>query len=63
MGHRDVSTTMIYLHVLDDEVGVRSPLDLPVGVLSAAGLFDSGEAVGREGGKGGDGRRRPRRRE
>ena len=33
LGHRDVSTTMIYLHVLDEGVGVRSPLDLPVGVL------------------------------
>ena len=32
LGHRDVSTTMIYLHVLDEGVGVRSPLDLPVGV-------------------------------
>jgi integron integrase len=33
LGHRDVSTTMIYLHTLDEGVGVRSPLDLPVGVL------------------------------
>jgi len=32
LGHRDVSTTMIYLQVLDEGVGVRSPLDLPVGV-------------------------------
>jgi site-specific recombinase XerC len=32
LGHRDVSTTMIYLHVLDEGLGVRSPLDLPVGV-------------------------------
>ena len=32
LGHRDVSTTMIYLHVLDEGVGVRSPLDSPVGV-------------------------------
>jgi len=27
LGHRDVSTTMIYLHVLDRGSGVRSPLD------------------------------------
>jgi site-specific recombinase XerD len=31
LGHRDVSTTMIYLHALDEGVGVRSPLDLPPG--------------------------------
>src|SRR6476659_3992005 len=31
LGHRDVSTTMIYLHALDEGVGVRSPLDLAVG--------------------------------
>ena len=33
LGHRDVSTTMIYLHALDEGVGVRSPLDLPMDVL------------------------------
>ncbi len=27
LGHRDVSTTMIYLHVLENGTGVRSPLD------------------------------------
>lgn len=27
LGHRDVSTTMLYLHVLDRGTGVRSPLD------------------------------------
>lgn len=27
LGHRDVSTTMIYLHVLETGTGVRSPLD------------------------------------
>ncbi|MEO7963373.1 MAG: integron integrase [Gemmatimonadaceae bacterium] len=28
LGHRDVTTTMIYLHVLETGTGVRSPLDL-----------------------------------
>ncbi|MBK8646802.1 MAG: integron integrase [Gemmatimonadetes bacterium] len=27
LGHRDVSTTMLYLHVLESGTGVRSPLD------------------------------------
>ncbi|MFN8517772.1 MAG: tyrosine-type recombinase/integrase, partial [Chloroflexia bacterium] len=27
LGHRDVSTTMLYLHVLENGTGVRSPLD------------------------------------
>ena len=27
LGHRDVSTTMVYLHVIDRGLGVRSPLD------------------------------------
>jgi site-specific recombinase XerD len=27
LGHRHVSTTMIYLHALDEGIGVRSPLD------------------------------------
>ena len=36
MGHRDLSTTMRYLHVLDRGAGVRSPLD-------AAGLGVGGE--------------------
>ena len=31
LGHRDVSTTIIYLHALDEGVGVRSPLDVPPG--------------------------------
>jgi site-specific recombinase XerD len=31
MGHEDVSTTMIYLHVLDHGLGVRSPLDTLLG--------------------------------
>jgi integron integrase len=48
LGHRDVSTTMIYLHVLDQGVGVRSPLDLPVGVLEVErGASD--ERAGRDG--------------
>ena len=32
LGHSDVSTTMIYLHVLDRGTGVRSPLDALEGV-------------------------------
>jgi integron integrase len=38
MGHRDLSTTMRYLHVLDRGAGVRSPLD-------AAGLGVGGRLV------------------
>jgi len=40
LGHRDVSTTMIYLHALDEGVGVRSPLDVAVEVWD-----DGGERV------------------
>lgn len=38
LGHRDVSTTMVYLHVLDRGPGVRSPLDS----LSEAAAVRSG---------------------
>jgi integrase len=31
LGHADVSTTLIYVHVLNDGGGVRSPMDLPAG--------------------------------
>ena len=37
LGHRDVSTTMLYTHVLNrGGLGVRSPLDVDVGALAAA---------------------------
>ncbi len=36
LGHQDVSTTMVYLHVLDRGTGVRSPLD----ALHALGALD-----------------------
>jgi len=37
LGHRDVSTTMRYLHVLGDTSGIRSPLDiLPSAPLAPA---------------------------
>ena len=29
LGHADVSTTLIYVHALNDDGGVRSPMDLP----------------------------------
>jgi site-specific recombinase XerD len=35
LGHVDVSTTMIYLHVLDTGTGVRSPFDQLPGHPSA----------------------------
>jgi len=44
LGHRDVSTTMIYLHALDEGVGVRSPLDLPVGCWTM-GMVDCDPGV------------------
>lgn len=37
LGHRDVSTTMTYLHVMDEGVGVQSPLDMSVGGVDAEG--------------------------
>ena len=36
LGHRDVSTTMIYLHVLDRGPGVRSPLDALASLAKSA---------------------------
>ena len=36
LGHRDVSTTMIYLHVLDSGTGVRSPWDSLPGATPTA---------------------------
>jgi integrase len=35
LGHVDVSTTMIYLHVLDEGSGVKSPLDALTGPHSS----------------------------
>jgi len=37
LGHRDVSTTMLYLHVLESGTGVRSPLDALDVLVAAAG--------------------------
>lgn len=45
LGHRDVSTTMLYTHVLNrGGLGVRSPLDLPSPVGSAGAGSGAGPA-------------------
>ena len=44
LGHRDVSTTMRYLHVLDRGMGVRSPLDA-LGLAVMAPLVPSDREV------------------
>lgn len=51
LGHRDVSTTMLYTHVLNrGGLGVRSPLDLPVPMAGFAGPHAPDQAARRLGG-------------
>lgn len=49
LGHRDVTTTMIYTHVLNrGPSGVRSPADRLAGVLGRSGLLDNADARANE---------------